>query len=171
MGRGTWSFLAGTVFGGLAVAGTALFFALQLAEAGFTVDVPGDQISGVVRRQVEEQVRTSLPTVLETARRELPAQVESEVAKAFDGIGLRIGDVNINLPASTTRELQKRLQQTVETAVGQALDQIDIDALASELAEQSEGLVAASIGRELDGKQLWLHPYSWLAIPITLQVD
>lgn len=163
--------MAGAVFGGLAVAGTAVFLALQLSEAGFTVNVPGEQISGVVRRQVEEQVRSTLPTVLDTARHELPAQVETEVAKAFDGIGLRIGDVQITLPPSTTRELQKRLQQTVETAVGRALDQIDIDALAAELAAQSEDLVAASISDELNGQKFLIQPYSWLTIPINVHVQ
>src|SRR5690606_28500072 len=114
----------------------------QLAEGGFTVHVPAEQISDVVSRQVEEQVRASLPGVLDQARAELPDQVKAEVAKSFDGIALRIGEVNINLPPSTTRELQNRLQLTVERAVGQALDELDVDSLAAEMAEQSESLIA-----------------------------
>lgn len=171
MGRGIWSFLAGVLFGALAVAGTAFFLALQLAEGGFTVHVPAEQISDVVSRQVEEQVRASLPGVLDQARAELPDQVKAEVAKSFDGIALRIGEVNINLPPSTTRELQNRLQLTVERAVGQALDELDVDSLAAEMAEQSESLIAASLRNDLNGHKFLIQPYSWLTIPITVQVN
>lgn len=163
--------MAGVVIGAAAVAGAAVLLLLQFADVGFTVNVPAEQISGVVRRQVEEQVRVSLPAVLDQARAELPQQVKAEVAKSFNGIALRIGEVNINLPPSTTRELQNRLQQTVERAVGQALDELDIDELAAEMAQQSESLVAASLSEELNGHKFLIQPYSWLTIPITVQVN
>lgn len=155
----------------LLTAGVGLLLALQTANSGFTVSVPTDQIRAVVRRQVESQAVESLPEVLAAAKRELPAQVETEVAKAFDGIGLRIGEININLPASTTKELQNRMQATVEKAVGQALDRVDIASLAAEMAAQSEGLVTATLGQELDGHKFWVRPWRWLSIPVTVQVD
>lgn len=172
LNRRIWLAFAGGLLAGIGLCITVIALGVY-SSGGLTVVVDLGQVTEATRREIESQVTTLLPVVLEDIKAQVPSRVAGQLAAKLGAARFSIYGVDIRLPSGSLASVRSQIERVVSEELKTSLDTIDIRRSAAMWGEQGEAWVARSLRESLGGRSLALQPlprWPWLQVPLILHI-
>ncbi len=140
----------------------------MLLEKGITICVDTTEVAMTVRKEVEKNLRTELPDIVQDTKKQIPIIVNKELKGKLGDTKLEVGKIKLTLPKSFSERLERELQNYTIRTLDKMIDNMDTGQLAQEISRESYRMVKETLRRELNGKTFMIALSKWIRMPITV---
>lgn len=140
----------------------------MLLEKGITICIDTSEVAMTVQKEVEKNLRTELPDIVEETKKDIPIIVKKELKGKLGDTKIEVGKIKLTLPKSFSEHLESELQSFTIRTLNNMIDHMDTGQLAQEISRQSYRMVKETLRRELNGKTFIIAPSKWIRMPITV---
>lgn len=138
---------------------------------GVSVSFDAGALCDNMAEQIEVGARARIPLMVDEAKKQIPAMVAARMVNSLGCASIQIGEFTVSFPEEGIRRFEAVLQEIVESAMLDLLDQTDTEAWARQLGEDARAALKEVLVATLGEVRPRVKLFRGLAIPVMVRAE